>query len=282
MSFSEKVKRELISVLPPARHCRIAEMAALICGGGFFKDNNFTFRNDKTIAKEKFTAILQKDFDDEFNEKVIKATKSSFADDGLPICCIPKILITSSCCKRAFLRGAFLCAGSVNEPGCGNHLEIYSRSESYAEEIKSLFIDLELDLYPKTMQRKNRIVVYFKDGEQVSAVLGALSAFGAMLCFESKRVESNVNNQINRKVNFQNANMEKTINAAMEQTHYILKIERAVGLEVLPKHLEETARLRLAHPEYSLQEIGRALEVPAGKSSVNHRLKQIKAISEKY
>jgi hypothetical protein len=173
----------------------------------------------------------------------------------------------------------FICKGTVTR----NHFEIALDGKDYADEICGFFAKLgavDLGLAPKTSIRKNRAVVYFKEGGQISAVLGIMGAVSSMLEYENIRIEKGIYNDINRRVNFLQANMDKTLSASVIQRESILLIERKMGLASLPRGLEETARLRLEHPEISLKELGAKLSRPVGKSGAGHRLKRLIEIAD--
>jgi hypothetical protein len=189
---------------------------------------------------------------------------------------VPPMATSKPCCKAAYVRGIFICRGTVSR----NHLEFALGEGAFAQELDALLRKADSLLNPKMTVRKDGSVIYFKDSEQISTLLGIMGAHRAMLEYENMRIEDDVNNDINRRVNFLQANMDKIMDASASQLEDILLIERTMGLSSLPPDLEETARLRLENPEMSLAELGARLSKPVGKSGAGHRLRKIREISE--
>ncbi len=187
-------------------------------------------------------------------------------------------LIKKRCCKRAYIRGAFLGGGSVSDPEKIYHLEIVTHSDSYANSLCSLIN--EFGLNAKTIERKNNYVVYLKEGEHIVNLLNIIGAHSALLDLENIRIYKDMRNNINRIVNCETANLSKTINAAVRQIENIRYIEDSYGLSNLSPSLREVAELRLNNPDASLRELGEMLNPPIGKSGVNHRLRKLDKIAE--
>lgn len=189
-------------------------------------------------------------------------------------------MIEASCCKRAFLRGAFLAAGSVSDPEKTYHLEVASRHKDYA--MLAVRIINEYGLNGRIIQRKGSFVVYLKEGENIVDFLNIIGAHSALLKLENIRILKQMRNDVNRLVNCETANLDKTVNAAVRQISNIRFIQENIGLDKLPKGLQEIARLRMEHTEASLSELGAMLDPPLGKSGVNHRLRKLEKIAEEY
>lgn len=181
--------------------------------------------------------------------------------------------------KRAYLRGAFLGCGSLNDPEKGYHMEMVVQSEEYAFSLGELLRFFELKA--KIIARKNNYIVYLKEGEQIVDFLNLIGAHKALLDFENVRVFKEVRNNVNRIVNCETANLSKTVNAALKQIDNIQYIENTIGLKSLPPDLYEVAIMRLENRDLSLKELGQLLTPPLGKSGVNHRLKRIEEIAMK-
>ena len=295
MSFSGTVKEELQRKVDNARHCRIAELAAIIAFNGeilqdsqgkiglrvssenqgvirkYFTLLGKTFKiNDEVSIDERIVRKNNRFTIDVKNQetvvKVLQAVKILTADrqpaamQGM----VNQMVIQKNCCKRAFLRGAFLCAGSISDPKKFYHFEIVCTSSEKARQMQELIQSFEIDA--KIVKRKKYDVVYVKEGAQIVELLG--------------RILKGMRNTVNRKVNCETANINKTVNAAVKQIEDIEYIQNTVGLQRLPENLEETARLRLEYPQASLKELGALLSVPLGKSGVNHRLRKISSIAE--
>ena len=175
------------------------------------------------------------------------------------------VLIKKSCCKRAYLRGAFLCLGSMSDPHKGYHLEFVCEYEPWAEQIRQVIGSFDLEA--KIIKRKKYYVVYLKEGEGIVDLLNVMGAHRLLMELENLRVEKEVRNSINRQVNCEAANITKTVTAASKQIEDILYLQRHYGLSNLPDNLR--------------QELGGYLNPPVGKSGVNHRLRKISEIAEK-
>lgn len=188
-------------------------------------------------------------------------------------------LIRSSCCRRAYLRGAFMASGSVNNPDSGSyHLEIVTTYQDHAAAICRLMN--RFHLHAKVIERKKGYVVYIKEGDKIGEFLSIIGAHQSLLHFEDVRIMKDMRNSVNRLVNCETANLNKTIQAAMRQIENIRLIERELGLDQLPARLREVAEVRLKYPEITLTELGQML--PGGKvskSAVNHRLRKLDEIA---
>lgn len=188
--------------------------------------------------------------------------------------------IANNCCKRAYLRGAFLAGGSVNNPeGSSYHLEI---SSMYEEHCKAI-VDLanEFDLNARFIERKKGFVFYIKEGEKIIEFLNIIGAHQALFKFEDVRIMRDMRNSVNRIVNCETANLNKTIGAAVRQIDNIKLIQKELGLDNLPDKLREVAQIRLAHPDMNLKEVGELLTGKVSKSGVNHRLRKIDELAER-
>ncbi|QFJ54725.1 DNA-binding protein WhiA [Pseudobutyrivibrio xylanivorans] len=278
MSFSKNVKEELFQVLPKSRHCTVAELAAIFMlqDADSFKTISedqlnrkvFTLlKNSRNIGKD-VTAITADVFFE--TKKMLKLTDDcQLAED---------IVIQQSCCKRAFIRGAFLAAGSISDPNKGYHFEIVCNTVAQAEMIKRAMNTFEVGA--KSVERNGKFVVYLKEGAQIVEILRVMEAAHSVMDLENIRVVKEVRGTINRKVNCETANIGKTVGAAVRQIEQINLIDEKLGLENLPVQLEEIARVRLRYPDTPLKDLGEMLEPPIGKSGVNHRFKKLAAIAE--
>lgn len=197
------------------------------------------------------------------------------AEDYVPGA-VPDAFLLGERITRCFLRGAFLGAGSLSDPRKGYHLEIVCRYERFAEILQGLLADFEINA--RVSARKQDYVVYLKDGESISDFLRLAGAVDAVLAFENVRVLRFMANDLNRRSNFESANMQKTARASAQQLIDIRLIMDAKGLETLPPQLRETAEARLNNEEASLAELARELDI--GKSGLNHRLAKLSAIAE--
>ncbi|MCC8163119.1 MAG: DNA-binding protein WhiA, partial [Lachnospiraceae bacterium] len=202
--------------------------------------------------------------------------------DGNMDGCMARIhshLLRQSCCRCAFIRGAFLAAGSVSDPEKSYHFEIVCVDQEKAEEIRSVLDGFGIDA--KIVLRKRHFVVYVKEGSQIVDLLGLTGAHVSLMQLENVRIVKEVRNSVNRKVNCETANLNKTVSAAVRQIEDIQYIDQRVGLKHLSGGLSETAGLRLEYPDASLKELGDMLDPPVGKSGVNHRLRRLSMMAER-
>lgn len=179
--------------------------------------------------------------------------------------------------KKDFLRRVFLLNGSIMDPMTEYHLEIFSDSKELAETICELLI--EFNINAKIIEKKYNYATYVKEAESIALFLNIIGAHKALLNFENVKVMHEMNNQINRVVNCETANLSKIVNAAVRQIEAINKIKETIGLVNLPEGLREIAELRLKNPDMGLEELGKLLSKPLGKSGVNHRFKKIEEIA---
>lgn len=194
--------------------------------------------------------------------------------------CIPHDILKSTCCKKAYLRGAFLASGSLNDPDSHSyHLEIYCKSVVNADELLRVFTSFHL--HAKKTQRKKGFIVYLKEGDKIVEFLGLVGAHQALLHFEEVRIVKEMRNQVNRLVNCETANLNKTILAAVRQLDNIRLIEKVLGFEQLPIKLRVVAEKRLQYPDITLQELCEVLPDKVSKSGLNHRLRKLDSIAQK-
>ena len=182
-----------------------------------------------------------------------------------------------ACCRKAFLRGAFLLAGTVNNPERSYHLEFAAPSEELAEFVIKLLNYFEISA--KKACRKAKFVVYLKDGGQIADALTLMGAMNARMAMENVRVKKEVRNRVNRQMNCDERNLARQIENAQAQIADIALIEREIGLKRLPAPLREMARVRAEHPEGSLSALGEFCKPPIGKSGVNSRLRRLREIA---
>ncbi len=190
-------------------------------------------------------------------------------------------LVEKKCCKRSYLRGAFLAGGSVNNPETSSyHLEIYSLYKEHNEALCELMNSF--DLKAKTLERKKGFITYLKEAEKISEFLRIVGANNAILRFEDVRIVRDMRNSVNRLVNCETANLNKTIGASLRQVENIQFIESTIGLSILPDKLREIAELRVAYQDVTLKELGEMVSGgKVSKSGINHRLRKIDDIANK-
>ena len=293
MSFSGKVKEELSGIYPRARHCQLAELAALTGMNGLWEEEEggslrLILRAENIAVIRKCFTLLEKTFNIK-NEIALQISvrrnllkdSSSYVlrAEGGALAAIRQAEVQAVCCKRAFMRGAFLAAGSMSDPGKSYHFEIVCDQMEKAQYLQRIMNSFELDA--RIVSRKKHFVIYLKEGERIVDALNIMEAHVALMELENVRILKDMRNAVNRKVNCETANIHKTVSAAVKQLEDIAYIRDTVGFEQLPLGLKDVALTRLAYPEATLKELGDLLETPVGKSGVNHRLRKLSEMADK-
>lgn len=287
MSFSTEVKEDLIQTIPQQRHCRLSELSAILSFAGRMENGVIRVfpSQDNTVAIRKCFTLLSKTFNintDIFSEDVDNNTSCIEFNRSTPKMAevldaigteAPLNILERDCCKRAYVRGAFLSGGFINDPKKAYHLEFVTDDISKAEMLKELLEDF--DVASRIICRKKYHVLYIKEADAIQDVLNIMEAHKALMELVNARILKDVRNDTNRRVNCEIANSAKAVNAGQKQINAIVKISSTVGLESLPDTLREMAVIRLDHPELSLTELGELMDPPVGKSGVNHRLRKI-------
>ncbi len=307
MSFSAEVKEELAGKYSTARHCQIAEISAIIgmCGrivSQGDKGTGLCIQTENAAVSKKCFTLLQKTFNidtdivitknpylkrgdvytilvdnQEQAMRILQAVKLT-ASEGDVLHLSSHMVIQNSCCKRAFIRGAFLASGSISDPEKFYHFEIVCQTEGKAAQLQEVMQAFQIDA--KIVLRKKSYVVYVKEGAQIVELLGLMEANVALMSLENIRILKEMRNSVNRQVNCETANIHKTVNAAVKQIQDIRLIEEKIGLDKLNSGLSEIARLRLEFPEATLKELGMMLAPQVGKSGVNHRLRKLSNLAQ--
>jgi cell division protein WhiA len=306
MSFASETKKELTNI-EVKDCCANAELSALIRMNGSLSFSNQTLvvniqTENAAIARRIYT-LIKKGYDtpvellvrkkmrlkknNVYIVRIKEDTKKILEDlkilgEGFTfIHNISEDLIKKKCCRRSYLRGAFLAGGSVNNPETSSyHLEIFSLYAEHNEALSDLMNTFGLN--SKTLERKKGFITYLKEAEKITEFLNIAGAHNSLLRFEDVRIVRDMRNSVNRLVNCETANLNKTIGAALRQVENIKFIEKHVGLGVLPDKLREIAELRVTYQDVTLKELG---EMVSGgtisKSGINHRLRKIDQIAEK-
>ncbi|MCU0105345.1 DNA-binding protein WhiA [Acholeplasma vituli] len=304
MSFARTVKDEIVKIRTDAK-AQLAELSALL---HLNTDIHLTSEgvhlefhtNNPSIARRFF--VLIKNMYEAKTEIISKKTMKLNKKSGYLVLVkshVNKIMDEHSMVdqnvmeyefltetdeeKKAYLRGAFLATGSVNDPIKPTyHLELFVMNKTDAIFIQRLMN--HFDLNAKITKRRQGLIVYLKESEAISAFLSAIGAFEAVFKFEDERIKRDFNNSINRLINIEIANEKKTIEAANDQLEDIELIKANKALGTIDSKLKDTIRLREAYPEASLSELIEKYEEETGqkisKSGMNHRLMKIKALAE--
>lgn len=304
MSFSTKVKEEIAGQISSGRHCRVAEIAGIIsmCGKiqislggrysvkvctenifvarkyGILLSKTFQIKAQVSVRQNSYYTVIIKNQEDAL--RVLQAVRiidfQGKAQEDMSL--TDAMVIRQDCCKRAFIRGAFLTAGSISDPEKFYHLEIVCITLQKAAQLCKIIQNFQIDA--KIVERKRHFVVYIKEGSGIVDILNVMEAHVALMDLENVRIVKEVRNSVNRKVNCETANLNKTVSAAVRQIEDIQYIRDTKGLSFLSETLEEMARVRLEYPEASLKELGALFSPPMGKSGVNHRLRKICEIAD--
>ncbi|WP_188206670.1 DNA-binding protein WhiA [Alkalibacillus aidingensis] len=306
MSFASETKKELTSI-ETDDCCKKAELTALVRMNGSLSFSNHQYMLDvqtenAAIARRMYTLIkhlyeipvellvrkkMRLKKNNIYIVRMHEGVKNMLTDLGIleePLTFhrdISEKYLAKDCCKKSYLRGAFLAGGSVNNPETSSyHLEIFTFYEEHNEALVQLMNDFSL--HAKTHERKNGFITYLKEAEKITEFLILIGAHQALLKFEDVRIMRDMRNSVNRLVNCETANLNKTIGAAFRQVENIRYIDQTVGLESLPDKLREVAELRMKHQEVSLKELVELADSGnISKSGLNHRFRKIDEYAEK-
>lgn len=255
-----------------SEHLGVAKLMAQLAGALYDVDASIAVRENERLKTKNCIVLLR----GQDCLTLLCDIGCLTENEGFSIGHVPEKLVSSDKTRRLFIRGAFLGAGSVSDPKKGYHAEFVCRYESFATGLCDMINAYGLNA--RVAPRKSVFVVYIKEGDKVSDLIKLLGAMDAAMRFEEDRVVRNLKNDLNRKSNFEDANMNKAALAAAKQCIDIELIRATRGLHTLSKPLFEAAEIRLNNPEASLMEIASMLGI--GKSGVNHRFMKIAAIAE--
>ncbi|WP_461201632.1 DNA-binding protein WhiA [Anoxybacillus sp. TBDG-1] len=307
MSFASETKKELTSIeVKPC--CLKAELSALIRMNGSISFSNrrllLNIQTENAAIARRIYTLLKKGYDvavellvrkkmrlkknNVYIVRVVEGTNELLSDlkimeEGFSfVHSISQELVQKKCCKRSYLRGAFLAGGSVNNPETSSyHLEIFSLYREHNESLCEL-MNTAFYLHARTLERKKGFITYLKEAEKIAEFLSVIGAHQALLRFEDVRIVRDMRNSVNRLVNCETANLNKTIGAALRQVENIRYIDETIGLDQLPEKLREIAKLRIEYQDVTLKELG---EMVSGgkisKSGINHRLRKLDEIAER-
>lgn len=308
MSFSSEVKDELSKHFSSARHCQIAEIAAMtaMCGDIIQRmDGQFIikFSTENESVIRKYFTLLRKTFNINFENIINDFTDCKKGntyninideEDAARIIqtlklfdknkivkyneLVNPLIIQQTCCKRTFIRGAFLASGSISDPNKFYHFEIVCNNLSKAEQLRDIVNSFEVDA--KIIQRKKYFVVYIKEGTHIVELLNIMEAHVSLMKLENVRIIKEMRNSVNRQVNCETANLNKTVEASVKQIRDIEYLRDTIGFGALSQGLSDIAYARLENPDMNLKDLGLLLSPPVGKSGVNHRLRKLSEMTE--
>ncbi|MBS4025336.1 MAG: DNA-binding protein WhiA [Clostridia bacterium] len=306
MSFSVKTKNELARLIPLNPCCQLAELSALVRMDGTIQLStgqklSLQISTENAGVARKIFKLMKQLFD--VSGQIIVQRKTRLKKNNvylveiLPQPVVRNILeqlgimdymynmgssnkpdlVKKRCCIKGYLRGAFLGGGSVNSPEGTYHLEIITSDQAHGEAIKDLMA--KLDVQAKVSKRKNWWIVYIKGSEQIVDFLNIIGAHKALLDFENVKIFKEMRNKVNRLVNCETANLNKTVDAAIRQVENIRMVAKLIDMDKLSPGLRQVAQLRLEYPDVSLKELGELCEPEISKSAVNHRMRKLEKIA---
>lgn len=283
MSFSSELKEELskISNLAKKEEVRYELLGYLISRNASVIRNSIRYATESEYNINRFSKLLKNldiDHNIEFDGKsfiIMFKIKNciqeiQIIDEKIVVQNLKEIKENE---KKSIIRGAFLGAGSINNPENTYHLEINLSNKNNLEYLFEILKDMNIN--GKKLEQDNKYSIYLKDGQEIFSIIALVGANRAALKFEDVRVQKEMRGKVNRIVNCQTANLNKTINASVEQIDAIRKLQQSNKFNKLDENLKEIALLRLEYPDMPLVELGKKLKVPVGKSGVNYRLKKI-------
>lgn len=302
MSYSSQTKEELCRFEPASVCCLLSELSGMVsaagsvilrAGGG----RRLSIETENADVARRAARLLQEVFDVQAElvtlrqarlggrsiyRVVIEGGEAAFVLEGCGIDLtqrrgVPRDVTVRKCCRMAFLRGVFLACGSVTDPQKEYHLEFVLGDEGFAQALQRLIARFSLNAHMG--KRRQMTLLYLKGQSEITDMLSILGAQAARFAMEDAFIRKGLRNNANRAVNCDSANVQRAVTAAARQTQAIERLLSARGEQSLPPPLLQTARLRLGHPEMSLEELGRLCDPPVGKSGVNHRLRRLEQMA---
>ncbi len=289
MSFAGDVKTELCRAALSRRCCAQAEAYGVLLYCNTFSGGVARVVTEQEALIQRLPALFKKAFKITFDQlpqgegkavfsitdpQKLAAVHQAFGTDpgGLALH-VNFAVLEEPCCRAAFLRGAFLAGGSVTDPRKGYHLELATSHHSVSREVLALM--REMDLEPKSAQRKGNTVIYFKQSNRIEDFLTQVGAPISAMEVMNAKLERDLRGSVNRRVNCDAANLDKAVEAALTQVEAIRRLGAGGALATLPDKLREAASLRLAHPEDTLAQLAERCDPPVTKSALNHRLRKL-------
>lgn len=295
MSFSSDVKTELCKAPLGRKCCALAEAYGVLLYCHTYRQREIRIITANDAFAARLPRLFRRAFDCEFdhlppeaargkrsfilqNEEIIYRIYSAYGQEPSLVHHINYAMLENDCCRQSFFRGAFLAGGSVTDPEKRYHLEFLTSHHSVARESYTLL--LEMNFSPKESSRAGGSILYFKHSETIEDFLTTMGAPLAAVGIMQAKMEKDMRNAVNRRVNCDSANADKIVAAAQEQLELLREIDRRIGLDSLPEVLQETAMLRIANPESSLSDLARLASPPVTKSCMSHRMKKLLSMKE--
>lgn len=298
MSFAAEAKMEICKNGSSRPCCEVAELYGMLLFANIFSTTEIRIRTENAAVYKRAQTLLRRAFGVTAREEIGKAALARYALDitakeevarilkaygyDLNAVTLPfnRAVTDEECCRSAFLRGAFLVGGSVTNPEKKYHLELVTPSASLSRQVMSFLLDY--GMAPKLSRRKYHYLIYFKESTAIEDFLTAVGAPLAAMELMQIKVEKELRNDLNRKVNCETANIMKSVDAAAKQIEAISVIMEHAGLQTLKEELRQTAQMRVDYPECSLTELARKFDPPLSRAGLNHRLKKIMEIAAAY
>ncbi|MBQ1281314.1 MAG: DNA-binding protein WhiA [Oscillospiraceae bacterium] len=298
MSFSSGVKAELCRQPVTHRCCAVSECFGILLYCNTFQNQMIRIVTESADFANRLPRLFKRAFNLSFDrlpeeaenrsKRVFEITDPNklmliretfgFSPQGESVLHVNYGVLEGDCCVCSFLRGAFLSGGSVTDPDKRYHLELSTTHFKVGRETHALMLDI--DLRPKETERGGSIVLYFKQSDFIEDFLTAIGAPVCAMRIMEARVEKELTNEVNRRVNCETANLTKVVDAAQEQITAIRKLESRGVLETLPQKLQTTAKMRLENPEATLTELSEMMDPPVTKSAMNHRMRKLIELSK--
>ena len=296
MSFSYNTKTEICRVMPDGKCCAVAECYGMLLYGNTFNAREIRIiTGNETLGMrliERFSSAFSISFDI-IPEKGKKGKQAyiinsadklrrvfetfGFSTESLLAHHVNLGVLEEECCRRSFVRGAFLTGGAITDPAKSYHLELVTDHFKVSRETYSLLLDMGFS--PKETSRGGNNIIYFKQSAGIEDFLTMIGAPLHAMELMSAKIEKDMRNSVNRKVNCDTANVSKIVDASAAQIKAIKRIENAGAFETLPEKLRQTAELRLRNPEMSIKELAEISTPPVTKSCLNHRLRKLMELS---
>ena len=296
-SFAGKVKNELCRVPVQRLCCARAEAYGVLLYGNTFSPTEVRLITESADFAARLPRLFQRAFglkfdrlpEEERGKLIFGITDRSKLDRIINqlgydprqnlVLHVNFGLLEDECCRTAFLRGAFLAGGSVTDPEKRYHLELDTGHAQASREVAALLT--EMGFLPHSVRRGGSSVIYFKQSEHIEDLLTTIGAPAAAMDIMTAKVDKEIRNGANRAMNCDMANVNKTIDAALEQKNAIQRLQENGRLERLPEKLRQTALLRLQYPEMSLSQLAEKCDPPVTKSCMNHRMRKLLEEAEK-
>lgn len=278
MSFSSDVKEELSKISNYNKEILACEFVGYTLSGNTIEtEKNFEFITENEFNIEHLYKILfnlEIEYEPEINGKCYVAQIDKKSAENV----IKDYQDINGDNRKNIVKGAFLGAGSVNNPEKNYHLEMMFNSKEKSDFVMQICKEYGVNF--KEIKVNGKYQIYIKESEEISRFLALIGANRAVLKFEDVRVMKEMKNNINRKVNCETANLNKTVDAALRQIEDINFIKKKRKFDKLPKELKDVAILRLENPDLSLKDLSELIDPPIGKSGINRRLKKIHEFAE--